>query len=434
MSPELRAEIDQLVQNNDVVLFMKGVPAAPQCGFSAKVVEILSTLHVDFESANVLESDELRQGIKEYTDWPTIPQLYVKGEFVGGADIIQDMYGSGELAKLMGVEHEVRASPLVSGGPAEPPEVGLTPSAVEAIQAAAAEEEDGDHLRVEISPLFEHGLFFDVLRESDVVVERAGVKLVFDPQSAVRAKDMQIDFVDNEERTGFKIDNPNKKRLEQEASQEAAGHALKAELPTEPPELTITEAANAQFRAAIEEEVADAGGEKKFVIRVGAKRMGATKVEYELGVIAEDEVGENDIEMDVSGVTYFVEPFSVRNLQGATIDFLDGSEGGASGFKFENPKVDAGWADPTAGVFQKLLDDEINPSIAAHGGFVELLDIQGDTAFVLMGGGCQGCGMASVTLSQGIEQRVREVIPQIQHLVDTTDHASGQNPYYSKGK
>lgn len=85
------------VKNNDVVLFMKGTPGFPQCGFSGQVVQILDYLGVEYKGINVLSSDDLRQGIKEYSSWPTIPQLYVKGEFVGGCDIIREMFQAGEL-------------------------------------------------------------------------------------------------------------------------------------------------------------------------------------------------------------------------------------------------------------------------------------------------------------------------------------------------
>ena len=93
--------IDSQVKSNDVVLFMKGTPTFPQCGFSGQVVQILDYLGVTYSGVNVLESDELRQGIKAFSDWPTIPQLYVKGEFVGGADIIREMFQAGELKSLL---------------------------------------------------------------------------------------------------------------------------------------------------------------------------------------------------------------------------------------------------------------------------------------------------------------------------------------------
>ncbi|HWA19708.1 MAG TPA: Grx4 family monothiol glutaredoxin [Devosia sp.] len=94
---DINALIDEQVKTNDVFLYMKGTPDFPMCGFSNRVVQILDYLGVDYKSANVLESQELREGIKAYTNWPTIPQLYVKGEFIGGADIVYEMFQAGEL-------------------------------------------------------------------------------------------------------------------------------------------------------------------------------------------------------------------------------------------------------------------------------------------------------------------------------------------------
>jgi monothiol glutaredoxin len=93
--------IDQQLKSSDVVLFMKGTPQFPQCGFSGQVVQILDYLGVPYKGINILDSDELRQGIKAYSNWPTIPQLYVKGEFVGGCDIIREMFQAGELQSLL---------------------------------------------------------------------------------------------------------------------------------------------------------------------------------------------------------------------------------------------------------------------------------------------------------------------------------------------
>jgi monothiol glutaredoxin len=94
------AKIDGIVKSNDVVLFMKGTELFPQCGFSSRAVAILNHLNVPFETVDVLQDPEIRQGIKAYSDWPTIPQLYVKGEFVGGSDIMMEMYEAGELQQL----------------------------------------------------------------------------------------------------------------------------------------------------------------------------------------------------------------------------------------------------------------------------------------------------------------------------------------------
>ncbi len=104
MTDDVQARIDGLVKSNDIVLFMKGSPLFPQCGFSSRAIAILNHLGAEFESVDVLQDQGIRQGIKAYSDWPTIPQLYVKGEFIGGSDIMMEMYESGELAELLGGE------------------------------------------------------------------------------------------------------------------------------------------------------------------------------------------------------------------------------------------------------------------------------------------------------------------------------------------
>ena len=101
MKDPVQDRIEREISEHDVVLFMKGTPVFPQCGFSAAVVDVLSQLGVRFNSVNILVDDEVRQGIKEFSQWPTIPQLYVKGEFVGGCDIIREMFETGELEQLL---------------------------------------------------------------------------------------------------------------------------------------------------------------------------------------------------------------------------------------------------------------------------------------------------------------------------------------------
>ena len=106
---DLTEQIKNEIKSNDITLFMKGTPVFPMCGFSAAVVQILTDLEVKFSSVNVLDSDEMREGIKKFSDWPTIPQLYVKEEFLGGCDIIKEMYESGELLELFkskGIEYK----------------------------------------------------------------------------------------------------------------------------------------------------------------------------------------------------------------------------------------------------------------------------------------------------------------------------------------
>ena len=98
---EINKKIKSIIETNNIVLFMKGTPESPQCGFSMAVSNILKHLKVNFKGVNVLESNNMRQGIKDYTDWPTIPQLYIKGEFIGGCDIIKEMFEKGDLKKLL---------------------------------------------------------------------------------------------------------------------------------------------------------------------------------------------------------------------------------------------------------------------------------------------------------------------------------------------
>ena len=98
---DIKLELKKIMDNNDVCLFMKGVPEAPQCGFSMTVSNILKHLNVKFKGINVLENENIRQGIKEYSDWPTIPQLYIQSEFIGGCDMVKEMFESGELKKLL---------------------------------------------------------------------------------------------------------------------------------------------------------------------------------------------------------------------------------------------------------------------------------------------------------------------------------------------
>ena len=101
MSEEIKKKINDLVKNNKVCLFMKGTPEVPQCGFSLAVANILKHLNVKFKSVNVLENDEIRQEVKLYSDWPTIPQLYIMGKFIGGSDIVKEMFEKGELKTLL---------------------------------------------------------------------------------------------------------------------------------------------------------------------------------------------------------------------------------------------------------------------------------------------------------------------------------------------
>ncbi len=103
LSDKMRQDIENEIKADPIVIYMKGTPQAPRCGFSAKSIQILQSYNLPIKSHNILDSEELRQGIKEFTDWPTIPQIFIKGQFVGGCDIITEMHENGELAKLLGL-------------------------------------------------------------------------------------------------------------------------------------------------------------------------------------------------------------------------------------------------------------------------------------------------------------------------------------------
>lgn len=194
----VRVRIESLVRENPVVVFMKGTRKEPRCGFSATVVEVLDDYLDEYVTIDVLSDPDLREGIKEYTSWPTIPQLFVRGEFVGGADIVREMAQGGELESVLGV----KAKEL------ETPEVTLTTKALAALRGF--QEEPGEPVvRLQISPQYQYGMDFDEPRPGDVAVRGPGYTILLDKASARRADGTTIDFVEREDGGGFKIDNPN---------------------------------------------------------------------------------------------------------------------------------------------------------------------------------------------------------------------------------
>jgi len=194
--------------------------------------------------------------------------------------------------------------------------------------------------------------------------------------------------------------------------------------------ITVTDSAREKLRAAL-----DAEDDSGYAIRVGVEEKNPTRLDHVLDMAPPDSQLPEDLVLRVGDVNLWVDPRSAELLEGATIDYVvDGLHG--EGFKFENPNGPAKkeFVDPIAIKFQELLEKEINPGLAEHGGYIVLLDFKDSKAYVHMGGGCQGCGMASATLRQGVETRVAELIPEIHAIIDTTDHASGENPYYQAGE
>ena len=183
LSPATRARIEALLADHRVVLFMKGTRHAPQCGFSAAAADRLNALLADYASVDVLADEEIRAGIKEFGNWPTIPQLYVGGELVGGADIVQSMFDSGELHRVLGVPEPDRT----------PPAVSISDAAVERIRGALADAGEAKLFLVvdgRFNPQFQ-------LREAgdnDIVVDANGLEIHFDVASAQRARGATIDW------------------------------------------------------------------------------------------------------------------------------------------------------------------------------------------------------------------------------------------------
>ncbi len=161
---------------------------------------------------------------------------------------------------------------------------------------------------------------------------------------------------------------------------------------------------------------------------VTALRLMGTRFEHKLWLVRPGDRQENDCVFNADGFEVFLDPASADNFEGATVDFVEGVM--QSGFRVFHPSPS--WDDPLAQKVQDVLDQHINPGVAGHGGSVTLERVEGDTAFITLGGGCQGCGAADVTLRHGIERMIREHVPEIRSIVDATDHAAGENPYYQR--
>jgi monothiol glutaredoxin len=196
LSESVRSQITDLLGKHRVVLFMKGTRHMPQCGFSAQVVRILDDFLPSYETVDVLRYPELREGIKEFSQWPTIPQLYVRGEFIGGCDIVRELHASGELTKLLGAETSKPPSPTIT----------ISPAAIKALTAAASDA-GGAALHLKIDARFENELFFGPREEGEIEVQVAPLTLVLDPETMGRAQGLSIDFVEGPG-GGFQIENP----------------------------------------------------------------------------------------------------------------------------------------------------------------------------------------------------------------------------------
>jgi len=217
LDPALRSRIESLLQSNRVVLFMKGQPGMPQCGFSAKAVGVLDGLGVEYAHVNVLADQEIREGIKAYGEWPTIPQLYIDGELVGGSDIIEQLANSGELSGLLGLQAPDRT----------PPKITITPAAVEMLKGALADA-PGASLALSINAQFQPNFQLVPTDPNAIAAESNGLRVQFDLSSARRAEGVTIDWVDDIRGRGLAIDNPNAPKPVQELAVREAADQVKA--------------------------------------------------------------------------------------------------------------------------------------------------------------------------------------------------------------
>ena len=191
-------QISSILANNPVVLFMKGTPEQPRCGFSAKSADVLNNLAPGFFGVDVLSDDDIRQGIKTYGNWPTIPQLYVKGELIGGSDIIMQLYNTGELHQLLGVAAPDRSAP----------EIFISAEAASAIRAGMADEPAlGLHLRID--GRWQASFQLAAIEGHEIKAVAGDLSVYMDVQTAQRAKGLRIDWVESLQGSGLSITNPN---------------------------------------------------------------------------------------------------------------------------------------------------------------------------------------------------------------------------------
>ena len=181
---------------------------------------------------------------------------------------------------------------------------------------------------------------------------------------------------------------------------------------------------------------ADMGGESEPAVRIQVASPSPLDPRYEITLIDDDEKREEDLVFGQEGFDIVVDPESAKLLDGASVDWVESLQ--ESGFKVENPNLAPIGSKPLEGPLadrvQQVIEQYVNPGVAQHGGNVTLVEVRDDIVYLQMGGGCQGCGMASVTLSQGIERILKEQVPEIVGIEDVTNHSAGDNPYFTSEK
>lgn len=181
-------------------------------------------------------------------------------------------------------------------------------------------------------------------------------------------------------------------------------------------------------RAKVAEYVAGAGPDCAG-LRIRAVRVGKFTFRYQIHLLRAADVAADDVVVDAQAFTLHLDPQTAEWMAGASVDFLTTASG--AGFSISNPSAEPDWQDPIARRVQRVIDEKVAPALGAHGGWVELDRVEGDTAYVRLGGGCQGCASASFTVRQGIESAITQEVPEIAQVVDVTDHGAGSTPFYS---
>jgi Fe/S biogenesis protein NfuA len=189
--------------------------------------------------------------------------------------------------------------------------------------------------------------------------------------------------------------------------------------------LTFTDAARERVQGFLA-----AQNKPDLALRVAVVGRQGSGFRYQMGLVERAARDADDVELDGGGFSVLIDPSSLEDMRGSTIDFVE--TGGSGGLQINNPNPV--WREPLALRVQEIIDTQINPGVGTHGGWVELLGVRDDKAFIRLGGGCQGCGMADVTLKQGIETMIFAGAPEITQVIDETDHAAGENPYYRPAK
>jgi Fe/S biogenesis protein NfuA len=194
--------------------------------------------------------------------------------------------------------------------------------------------------------------------------------------------------------------------------------------------LTFTDKARERVLEFISEE------DGAVALRVAIQPGSPLALEYELSLVEQSDEQPGDRVLDAGGFKVYVDEESVEKLEGATVDWVESMDGG--GFQVENPNVKPLGSEPPTGELAEkvaqVIDTRVNPAVAAHGGRIGLVDVRDNIVYVQLSGGCQGCGMATVTLKQGIERMLKEAFPEIIDVVDVTNHSMGADPYYQSSK